>query len=138
MSYKSNPDCLFCKIIAGKIPCNKILETEKSFAFMDIFPCSDGHALVIPKYCAEKLHELPPEEMADVGPTLVKVAKAIGAEDYNILQNNGEIAHQVVKHVHFHIIPKPNKEQGLGVGWPSKEGDKAAIAAKCEQIKGNL
>jgi len=47
--------------------------------------------------------------MADAGPVLVKVAKAVGAENYNILQNNGSIAHQVVRHVHFHIIPKPDE-----------------------------
>jgi len=87
---------------------------------MDINPLSDGHCLVIPKRHCQKLHELPPEDMADLGPLLVKVAMAVGADDYNILQNNGRLAHQAVFHVHFHIIPKVGQE-GLGIAWHSKE-----------------
>ena len=119
----ADADCIFCKIIAGKIPCFKIYETEKTLSFMDIGPLSKGHCLVIPKQHGAKLHELSEETMADVGPVLLKVAKAIGAEDYNILQNNGKLAHQEVPHVHFHIIPKTKREDGLAVGWQMLEGD---------------
>lgn len=76
--------------------------------------------------------------MADVGPLLVKVAKAVGATDYNLLQNNGAIAHQVVKHVHFHLIPKPDTVQGLGIKWPSQETDHAKFAALASTISGKL
>ena len=93
---------------------------------------------MIPKYHCEKLHELPAEDMADIGPQLVKVAKALGVSDYNILQNNGSAAHQVIKHVHFHIIPKPNEVEGLGIEWPSKEADKAELKVLADKIKGNL
>lgn len=93
---------------------------------------------VIPKYHCEKLHELPPEEMADIGPLLVKVATAIGATDYNLLQNNGSIAHQVVKHVHFHLIPKPDSAQGLGIKWPSQETDHVRFANLATTISGKL
>eukprot|EP00008_Paramoeba_atlantica_P011792 CAMPEP_0201489614 /NCGR_PEP_ID=MMETSP0151_2-20130828/22964_1 /ASSEMBLY_ACC=CAM_ASM_000257 /TAXON_ID=200890 /ORGANISM="Paramoeba atlantica, Strain 621/1 / CCAP 1560/9" /LENGTH=137 /DNA_ID=CAMNT_0047875259 /DNA_START=53 /DNA_END=466 /DNA_ORIENTATION=+ len=134
----TDPNCIFCKIIAGQIPSNKILETEKTFAFLDINPLSKGHALIIPKYHCEKLHELPPAEMAEIGPNIVKVAKAIGASDYNLLQNNGALAHQEVKHVHFHIIPKPNAEEGLGVGWPTKSADKDELKETLERVKGSL
>eukprot|EP01102_Stenamoeba_stenopodia_P005263 TRINITY_DN15821_c0_g1_i1.p1 TRINITY_DN15821_c0_g1~~TRINITY_DN15821_c0_g1_i1.p1 ORF type:complete len:137 (+),score=25.63 TRINITY_DN15821_c0_g1_i1:92-502(+) len=134
----TDPDCLFCKIVAGKIPCVKIHETEHALAFLDIFPLSEGHCLVIPKYHAEKLHQLPEAAMADVGPVLVKVAKAVGAENYNILQNNGSIAHQVVKHVHFHIIPKPNEEQGLGIQWPASKAETEALQAVAGTIKQRL
>eukprot|EP01108_Squamamoeba_japonica_P006583 TRINITY_DN5379_c0_g1_i1.p2 TRINITY_DN5379_c0_g1~~TRINITY_DN5379_c0_g1_i1.p2 ORF type:complete len:170 (-),score=45.65 TRINITY_DN5379_c0_g1_i1:18-527(-) len=130
-SMSSTPDCLFCKIVAGQIPCKKISESATTIAFLDIFPTSPGHSLIIPKYCAEKLHQLPAEQAADLGSELIKVAKAVmtatGCEDYNVLQNNGEAAHQVVKHVHFHVIPKPSAKQGLGVSWPSAKADDAVL-----------
>ncbi|KAJ3487632.1 hypothetical protein NLI96_g3399 [Meripilus lineatus] len=71
---------------------------------------------------AVKTHELPDENLADLLPIAKKIAIAIGAENYNILQNNGRIAHQVVDHVHFHVIPKPaaTDEEGLVIGWPTK------------------
>ncbi|GAN05227.1 HIT-like protein [Mucor ambiguus] len=104
--------CLFCKIIKGDIPSCKIIETEKSYSFLDINPLSEGHALVIPKYHAEFFHQVPDDILADMMPVAKKVALAIGLADgqYNLLQE--------VPHVHFHIIPKPNPEQGLIVGWP--------------------
>eukprot|EP01079_Euglenida_sp_SAG-EU17-18_P010040 gene10040-264_t len=86
-------------------------------AFMDINPLSDGHCLVIPKYHCAQLHELPDQHAAHIGPALAKAAKALGAGAYNVLQNNGSAAHQIVMHVHFHIIPKPNPQDGLGCRW---------------------
>jgi len=133
----TDPNCIFCKIIAGTIPSYKVLDTAKTFAFMDINPLSEGHVLVIPKYHCAKLHELPPDDMADVGPALVKLAKAVGAPDYNILQNNGTIAHQVVQHVHFHIIPK-DSNHGLGISWPMYAADQAKLKEHAEKIKGRL
>ncbi|CAK5270362.1 unnamed protein product [Mycena citricolor] len=65
------------------------------------------------------MHELPDEYLADAMPIAKKIALAQGAENYNILQNNGRLAHQEVDHVHFHVIPKPNAEEGLVVGWPA-------------------
>jgi diadenosine tetraphosphate (Ap4A) HIT family hydrolase len=138
----SSDSCLFCKIIAGSIPCAKIYETEQTLAFLDIFPTSRGHALVIPKHHAEKVHELPASSLADLAPVLGIVARAIvdatGVHDYNVLQNNGEAAHQVIKHVHFHIIPKPDADQGLGVEWPAKEGNTDALAALAKQLSDQL
>ncbi|KAF9295848.1 Adenosine 5'-monophosphoramidase [Linnemannia elongata] len=122
----SNPACLFCRIIKREIPSKVLFETEHSLAFLDIGPLSEGHTVVIPKHHAQFLHELPDAEMADLLPTAKKVALAIGCKDYNILQNNGRIAHQVVDHVHFHVIPKPNDDEGLVMEWKTKEtnGDK--------------
>ncbi|KAI7825768.1 HIT-like domain-containing protein [Kickxella alabastrina] len=111
MASKLAAECLFCKIIRSEIPSFKIHETAHSFAFLDIGPLSEGHALVIPKYHAEKMHELPDEFLADAMPVAKKIA------------NNGRLAHQEVPHVHFHIIPKPNEEEGLAIGWPTKKAD---------------
>ena len=102
----ASASCLFCRIVKGEIPSYKLIETAKSFAFLDIGPLSKGHALVIPKEHAEQMHQLSDESLADILPVAKKIANAIGAKDYNILQNNGKEAHQVVMHVHFHIIPK--------------------------------
>ncbi|KAF9143375.1 Adenosine 5'-monophosphoramidase [Mortierella sp. GBA39] len=122
----SNPACLFCRIIKREIPSKVLFETEHSLAFLDIGPLSEGHTVVIPKHHAQFLHELPDSEMADLLPTAKKVALALGCKDYNILQNNGRIAHQAVDHVHFHVIPKPTAEDGLVMDWNVKDtnGDK--------------
>ncbi|TPX46870.1 hypothetical protein SeLEV6574_g02969 [Synchytrium endobioticum] len=109
--------CIFCKIIKGAIPSHKLYETELTYSFLDISPLSTGH-LVIPKAHAQYLHEVPDESLADLLPVAKKIASAIGAKNYNVLQNNGRLAHQAVDHAHFHIIPKPNDAEGLGVGWP--------------------
>ncbi|CDO72234.1 hypothetical protein BN946_scf184970.g86 [Trametes cinnabarina] len=123
MATKSLASCIFCKIIKGEIPSFKLIETDKVFSFLDIGPLSKGHALIIPKYHAEKLHEVPDEYFADVLPAAKKIALALGVENYNLLQNNGRIAHQEVDHVHFHVIPKPaaTDSEGLVVGWPAKK-----------------
>ncbi|KAF8964261.1 HIT-like domain-containing protein [Flammula alnicola] len=140
MATKSLATCLFCKIIKGDIPSFKLLESESSFAFLDIGPLSRGHALVVPKFHAEKLHDLPDEYLVDVLPIAKKIALAQGTPDYNILQNNGRIAHQEVPHVHFHIIPKPieNPDEGLAIGWPAKPMAKDELQKIFEEIKSKL
>ncbi|GAA5798528.1 HIT-like domain-containing protein [Helicostylum pulchrum] len=140
MAQHLTEDCLFCKIIRGEIPSCKIAETEKSYCFLDINPLSDGHALVIPKYHAEFLHQVPDDILADMMPLAKKVALASGldASQYNILQNNGPLAHQVVKHVHFHIIPKPDAKQGLQIGWPQQVVSQDDLKATLGRIKEKL
>lgn len=126
---------VFDKILSGDIPCHKVYEDEHVFAFLDIFPLSFGHTLVIPKERAAFLHLLSDEAAAAVGRALPRIARAVlaasGCESYNILQNNGAAAHQAVFHVHFHIIPKQG-EQGLGVGWQAgklKDADAQELLA---------
>ena len=115
---------LFEKIIAGDIPCHKVYEDDFVFAFLDIAPLSKGHTLVIPKEAVAYLHELSEDAAKALGKALVKVSAAVleatGATAYNILQNNGAEAHQVVDHVHFHIIPKFGDE-GLTIEWVPNE-----------------
>ncbi|KAF8594115.1 HIT-like protein, partial [Ceratobasidium sp. AG-I] len=132
--------CLFCKIIKGEIPSMKLLETSLSYSFLDIGPLSKGHCLVIPKYHGEKLHDIPDEYLADALPIAKKLAIATGATDYNILQNNGKIAHQVVPHVHFHVIPKPSATdtEGLVIGWPTQKLEKEELQKVFEEIKSKL
>ncbi|KAG8758433.1 Adenosine 5'-monophosphoramidase [Ceratobasidium sp. 428] len=132
--------CIFCKIIKGEIPSMKLLETNFSYAFLDINPLSRGHCLVIPKHHGVKLTDIPDEYLADTLPIAKKLAIAIGATDYNILQNNGKIAHQVVEHVHFHVIPKPSAtdSEGLVIGWPQQQLAKEDLQKLFEEIKAKL
>ena len=120
-------ETIFTKILSGEIPCHRVYEDEKVLAFLDIFPLSEGHTLVIPKEPAETVDGLSDESAAAIGRVLPRIARAVMAETgvaaYNILQNNGPEAHQEVMHVHFHIIPKPSAEKGLGIGWPKGELD---------------
>ncbi|KAI9350256.1 hit domain-containing protein [Obelidium mucronatum] len=128
-------DCLFCKIVKGIIPCHKVAETATTLAFLDINPLSAGHTLVIPKYHAQFLHQLPDENLADILPLAKKIALAQGpADNYNILQNNGRLAHQAVDHVHFHVIPKPNNAEGLGINWPAQATDHGKFAALAKEL----
>ncbi|EGW30869.1 uncharacterized protein SPAPADRAFT_62775 [Spathaspora passalidarum NRRL Y-27907] len=127
----SSASCIFCKIIKGEIPSFKLIETPLSFAFLDIQPLSEGHILVIPKHHGAKLHNIPDENLADILPVIKKLTKVLKLDEndtpegtgYNVLQNNGRIAHQEVDHVHFHLIPKVDPKTGLGVGWPAQATD---------------
>ncbi|HYC00716.1 MAG TPA: HIT family protein [Candidatus Limnocylindrales bacterium] len=117
-------DTIFGKIIRGEVPCHRVYEDDHVLSFLDVNPISFGHTLVIPKEAKPFLHELGDESAAAIGRVLPRlcraVMKATGAMAYNILQNNGHMAHQAVMHVHFHIIPR-YEEAGLGIGWsPSK------------------
>ncbi|EPS95524.1 hypothetical protein FOMPIDRAFT_1025729 [Fomitopsis schrenkii] len=136
----ANASCIFCKIIKGEIPSFKLVETDSVYSFLDINPLSKGHALVIPKYHGEKLHDVPDEQLRDVMVVAKKIAVAQGLVDYNILQNNGRIAHQLVDHVHFHVIPKPSDtdKEGLVVGWPQQKISMEELTALQEELKGKL
>lgn len=120
---------IFDKIIAGEIPCHRVYEDDHVLAFLDIGPLSSGHTLVIPKERKTHLHELSDEVAAALGRVMPRICRAVlkatGATAYNVLQNNGAVAHQAVMHVHFHIIPKFGS-QGLGLDWRSGKLDAAA------------
>ncbi len=120
-------DTIFTKILRGDIPCHKVYEDEHVLAFLDIGPLSYGHTLVIPKEPAATLDQLSDEASAAIGRVLPRLCRAIktvtGVEQFNVLQNNGPMAHQAVFHVHFHIIPKPSVDQGLGIEWPAGKAD---------------
>ena len=130
---------IFQKIIAGEIPCHRLYEDEHVLAFLDVNPLSPGHALVIPKVPARTLEDLSDDAAAAIGRALPPLCKAIrqatGIDDYNVLQNNGLIAHQVVPHVHFHIIPKPGLRSGLRIRWPAGILDEGEGRAMAEDIR---
>lgn len=84
------------------------------------------------------MHDIPDDQLHEVLSVAKKIAVAQNLENYNILQNNGKLAHQVVDHVHFHLIPKPNEQEGLGITWPTKEADKGELTKLLEEIKSKM
>lgn len=122
---------IFARILDGEIPCHRLYEDDHVLAFLDVGPLARGHTLLIPKERKAHLHELSDEAGAALGRVLPRLCRAVveatGATAYNVLQNNGEAAHQAVMHVHFHIIPKVGSA-GLGVGWPAGQLDDAEAA----------
>jgi histidine triad (HIT) family protein len=135
-------DTIFGKIVRGEIPCHKVYEDDRVLAFLDINPLSDGHTLVVPKEAAETIDRLSDDSAAALGRVLPRLCRAViaatGVKEYNVLENNGSGAHQAIAHVHFHIIPKPNAREGLGIGWPLKTLDSKAGAALAAQIAAAL
>ena len=132
---------IFDKILAGEIPCHRLYEDEQVLAFLDVGPLARGHTLVIPKERKAHLHELSDDAAAAIGRVLPRLARAVleatGASAYNVLQNNGAAARQVVMHVHFHIIPKLGND-GLGIGWNATSLDAGDAAELVSSITGAL
>ena len=134
-------DCIFCKIIAGQIPCTKVYEDDVCLAFMDIGPISPGHTLIVPKKHYEAVSQMPAEEVAafyrPVAALAAAVQAAVGSEGLNVLQNNGRSAGQAVEHLHVHLIPRWTGD-GLGFRWPAKKADFDVLAKQAEAIKAGL
>ena len=103
-------DCIFCKIVCGEVPCEKVYEDEHTLAFLDIAPASKHHALVIPKKHYENMFDIPEPELLHVMKAVKKVVKLYenmySMKHVNIVNNSGSEAKQVVFHLHFHIIPR--------------------------------
>ncbi len=120
-----DPDCIFCKIVAGDIPSAKVFESETCLAFLDIAPVNPGHTLVLLKGHYATLMDIPEDLGGELMATLSKLGKAVmeatGAEGVNLIQNNYEVAGQEVHHVHFHLIPR-HSDDGLKL-WPQSGYD---------------
>ncbi len=141
MNLPTDESCIFCKIVAGRLPCFKLLEDETTIAFMDINPVNPGHALAVAKGHWPTIDVIPPEVLAAVARTAQRVAKAgmtaLEPNGVNLLQSNGVGAGQSVPHLHVHILPRfPGDEVRLN--WTYKPGDKAEIEAICNRLKSAL
>ncbi len=137
----SDPDCIFCKIVAGEIPSFKLYEDAATLAFMDINPVNDGHALIVPKAHYEDVFAVSGDALAATAATVKKVAAAVQAAlepaGMNLLQCNGEAANQSVMHFHMHVIPRRIGDD-LGMNWELEPGDMDAIGQIAERIKAHL
>jgi len=131
----ADPDCIFCKIVAGDIPSERVYEDEACIAFLDINPIAPGHALLVPRaHCADLL-DAPPETLAALLAAAPTVARAVMAatdgEGFNVFQFNGACSGQEVFHLHVHIIPR-RPGDGVSYQWRQGtygEGEMAALGA---------
>ncbi|MBX4215558.1 HIT family protein [Candidatus Parcubacteria bacterium] len=131
----TDPNCLFCKIIKGESPSQKVYEDETAFAFLDILAIHPGHTLVVPKTHYKNIFDMPEAEFGALAGRSKKIAEAVragvGAEGVNITMNNEPAAGQLVPHAHLHIIPRYAKDgYKHWVGTPYEEGEDAKTAEK--------
>jgi histidine triad (HIT) family protein len=138
MNYDRNN--IFAKILRGEIPCHKVYEDEQTLSFMDVMPQSDGHTLVVPKFEACNLFELPSVQLQHVILVTQRIAVAakqvFNADGITLMQFNGEAAGQTVFHVHFHVVPryagKPMLSHARGMA------DKEVLAKHAEHLRAAL
>ena len=134
-------DCIFCKIVAGEIPCFKLYESADTLAFMDINPANEGHALVIPKEHSADVHAVSSAAISATVITAKMIAAAIektlSPDGINLLQCNGPAAAQSVLHFHMHVLPRRDGDQ-LKLNWGLEPGDMDAIGKLAERIRANL
>ena len=139
--HVSAADCVFCKIIAGGIPAEKVYEDDETLAFLDINPVSEGHTLIIPKDHFENIHTIPDEAWCRVMLAVKKVATAVrhatNADGINLGMNNEAAAGQIVMHAHIHVMPRHHDDgKALWVGKAYKTPEEAQTFA--EKIKAEL
>ena len=134
-------NCVFCKILAGEIPCCKVYEDDKVLAFLDIAPFNFGHTVIIPKEHFAAMTVTPDEYLSamicaasKIAPAVMRATKAGG---FNLLNNNGSVAGQTVQHVHFHIIPRFVDDGVVMSAQPRAYGD-GEMAALAQEISGKI
>jgi histidine triad (HIT) family protein len=133
----SDPDCIFCKIVAGEIPSHKIDEDDKTLSFMDINPWTRGHALVIPKAHSRNIYDASPDDLAAIHVAAQRVARRmrdrLNCEGLNVLQSSEPVAMQTVFHTHIHVIPRYS-DDGLRLPAHPKPADHEELAALAEEL----
>ncbi len=138
---KSDPDCIFCKIAAGEVPCFKLREDDRTLAFMDINPAGPGHALVVSKAHHVDLFAMPDTLLAACAAAAKTVASAVqltlAPDGLNLVQANCPGAAQSVPHFHIHVLPRRRGDQ-LYLNCGLEPGDMDEIAALADRIKTNF
>ncbi|HEY4812338.1 MAG TPA: HIT family protein [Solirubrobacteraceae bacterium] len=133
----ADPDCIFCKIVAGELPARIIDEDEHTIAFMDIAPATRGHALVIPRAHSTDLLSIDPEDLSAVARAAQRLAKRakerLGADGVNLLNSCGRAAWQTVFHFHVHVIPRYDDDP-LKLPWIPVAGDQDQIQAAAQEL----
>jgi histidine triad (HIT) family protein len=133
-----DPDCLFCKIIAGELPSQQVDSDERTIAFMDISPATRGHALVVPRNHVVNVLDADPGDFAAVAAAAQRLAQRaverLGADGVNLLTSGGGVAWQTVFHLHIHVIPR-YADDPLKLPWVPSPGDADEIAATAELLR---
>ena len=133
-------NCIFCQIIERKIDSKIIFENDKVMTFLDIFPVSRGHMIIVPKNHYLNLEDIPDDDLAEVFKIVKKMAKLIyeklNLDGYNILQNNFTAAGQVINHFHVHIIPRNNNDNRFKLKIPRIQANDKELNYTLELLKG--
>jgi len=124
-------DCIFCKIANREIPSKIIFENDFNLAFLDIFPISKGHTIVIPKKHYLNLEDISDYDLSEVYKTVkklaIKIRKNLKIEGYNILQNNFIAAGQEIDHFHVHIIPRNYDDKKFHIKIPRDQASEVEL-----------
>ncbi len=130
-------NCIFCKLANGEIPSSTIYEDERFRVILDLGPATKGHALILPKDHADNLFELPEETAAQAIKLAkklgAKMVKKLGADGFNLVQNNGEAAGQTVMHFHLHLIPRYQND-GQKILWNPTKPTPEELNSVCEEL----
>jgi len=133
-------DCIFCGIAAGTLPAEIVHSDERTVAFLDIFPASEGHVLVIPRAHADDVHGVGPDDLAAVARTAQlmagRVAGALSSDGVTIMQSNGAAAGQTVFHYHVHVIPRFDGD-GVLRPWTPGRADADELARVGALLRGD-
>ena len=135
----ADPDCIFCKILAGVVPATIVDEDERTMSFMDIAPATRGHALVIPRTHSTDLLSVDPQDLGAVAIACQRLAgrakERLGADGVNLVNSCGAAAWQTVFHFHVHVIPRYEGDP-LRLPWVPAPGDLDEIAAAAQELAG--
>jgi histidine triad (HIT) family protein len=135
-----DPDCIFCKIVAGELPATIVDEDGRTVSFMDINPATRGHLLVIPRAHSRDLLSVDPDDLAAVALAAKRLAgrvsERLGAEGVNVINSCGAAAWQTVFHFHVHLIPRYVGDP-LRLPWVPAPGDPLQIAAAAAELSGD-
>ncbi len=132
-------DCIFCKITDREIPSRIIFENDLNIAFLDIFPISKGHTIVITKTHYSNLEDIPAYELSELHKVVkqlaTKIHQKLKIDGYNILQNNFTAAGQVVNHFHVHIIPRNLDDKKFRIKIPRTQSSEKELNNIFEILK---
>jgi histidine triad (HIT) family protein len=135
----ADPDCLFCKILAGELPATVVDEDERTVAFMDINPATRGHALVVPRAHTADLLEVSDGDLEACALAARRLAARmkdrLGADGINLLNSCGSVAWQTVFHFHVHVVPR-YADDPLRLPWTPTPGDADEIRAAGAELAG--
>jgi histidine triad (HIT) family protein len=134
----SEPDCIFCRIIAEDVPAQIVDSDERTVAFMDINPATRGHALVVPRTHVRDLLEIDRDDLDATMLAAQRLARRakerLEADGVNLLNSCGQAAWQTVFHFHIHVIPRYEGDP-LRLPWMPAEGDPEQIVAAAEALR---
>jgi histidine triad (HIT) family protein len=134
-------DCVFCQLVAGRLPSSKVYEDARVLAFMDAGQVNPGHIIVAVKPHVADIYGLSAELAAAVFPAAVKIARAVKAalqpEGMTLLQANGRAGWQTVAHFHIHVLPR-HVDDGVTFTWPAKHPPREDLERLAEKVRSGL